>query len=617
MAIDDDRRLASDIVAAVGGAENVKAVTHCVTRLRFTLKDESAADDKTVSGIKGVMGTTLQGGQYQVVIGNRVPDIYRQVTPLVGSGAAKGDRAPEAAPQGNLFKRGFNSFTRMISAIFTPLLSVLVAAGFLKALLGMAEAFGWASADTSGTYVVLDAIGDALFYSFPVFLGFTAAKHFKLNPMIGGAIGAAMIYPTIVSAASEGTVLSFFGIPVNVADYTSTVFPVIIVVWAASYLERVLQKIVPSALKLLFVPLVTLVISVPFGLILIGPIVNWASGLLSDASFAIYNFSPALAGVVLGGPWLLIVMFGLHWAFIPVFINNLVSTGTEPTLGLLMANQMAVAGAAIAVAIRSKSILRRELGYSTGFSALLGVSEPAIYGLLLPLKKPFIAAIIGGSAGGLVAALFGTTYYAFGWTGIFALPSVINPAGMDEGFWGGLFSMTIGFVVGLVLTLVLLKKGEGEAEEVEAAGVSIAAPVAGTVVPLAEVKDKTFAEGMLGSGVGIIPTEGVVTSPVEGEIVSAMPHAYGIRTPGGLEILVHIGIDTVKLEGAHFAQLVEIGDSVNRGQKLAEVDLDAVRVAGYDTTTLVVVTNVPGGANVTVSSQGEVKGEDELLGVAS
>lgn len=442
------KQVATEVLAAVGGKENVISVIHCVTRLRFKLKDETIPKKEEVEKIDGVISVIVKGGQYQVVIGNQVENVFKEVIKLTGD---QTEAAEETENKKN--EKIFDKFTSMISGIFSPLLGILAGTGTLKGILAICTALGILT-DKIGTYVVLYSIANVLFYFFPIFLGASTAKYFRMNQYLGMAIGGAMVYPTIVAAAGSGAGITFLGLPMNLLDYTSSVFPVIVSVWLASKLEKGLNKIMPQSLKFILTSLLVLVIMVPLTFFIVGPVLTFASGLLSKATFAIYNFNPVLGGIVLGGPWILIVMFGLHWTFIPIFINNMAANGFDATLGLLTANQFAMAGATIAIALKSRDQKEKSLAWSTGSVCLFGVSEPTLYGLLLPLKKPLIMSVIGGSIGGAIAGVFKSKLYAFGGSGLLQIPLAINPSGIDSGFYGLIASAAVGFVVGFILTFI-------------------------------------------------------------------------------------------------------------------------------------------------------------------
>lgn len=444
--------LAKEILVKIGGKENVGNVTHCVTRLRFELKDSSIPNQNEIEKIDGVMKVIHSGGQYQIVIGNKVADVFKEVSVVLG------DTFSTSTSQATEEKLSFkDKFTKMIVGIFTPALGVMAGTGMLKGILSILLITKVLS-DSSGTYKVLYAISDTLFYFFPVFLGAASAKYFKMNQYFGMAIGACMLYPSLIESASKNEVITFLKIPMHILNYSSTVFPVIVATWFASKVEKIAEKYSHSSVKLFLVPMLVLVVTMPLTFFIIGPVMTSLSNLLSKVIMTAYNFSPILGGLVLGGPWILIVLFGLHWAFIPIFITDIVTNGSSLILGLLTANMFAMAGAAFGIAIGSKNKKERELALSTGSTCLFGVSEPLIYGLLLPLKKPLIMSVIGGSIGGAISGIFQNKLYGFGGSGILQIPMLINPSGLDKGFYGGVISCVVAFITSCILTVIFKNK---------------------------------------------------------------------------------------------------------------------------------------------------------------
>lgn len=608
----DQRQLAKEILHRIGGKENVRHVTHCVTRLRFQLKDNQLPATEDIKKLEGVLTVVQQGGQYQVVIGNKVTSVYKELSGLIGNLDALAEEVGEESPK-SLFAR----FTSMISGVFMPVMGALAASGMIKGLLAILTVLG-VLVETDGTYVVLHAIGDALFYFFPVILSSSAARYFKLNQYVGMIIGAAMIYPSLLAAADAGSPLSFMGIPLNMMNYTSSVFPPIVAVWVASRLNVYVEKIVPQGFRYFLAPCIVVLITVPLTLFLVGPVISFLSNQLAQLTTAIYSFNPTIAGLVLGGPWILIVMFGLHWAFIPIFINNMATQGFDSIMGLLAANQFAMAGAAIAFGLRAKDKQLRSLGISTGGTTLLGVSEPALYGVLLPHKKPLIMAIIGGSIGGTIGGLFQSKVYAFMASGIFGIPGAINSKGLDAGFYGYVLQMAVGLIVGFILTYywgyqtkestaspkssthVIAKDVRASSSEPAATTQSantgvleVYSPLNGELVDWSQVEDEAFASGAMGPGVAIEPDNGVVVSPVQGVIMTVTPsrHAISIVSTEGLEILIHVGINTVKLKGKGFEPKVSEGQKIQVGDPLLVFEPEHIREAGYAATTMVIITN--------------------------
>ncbi|EAG3572948.1 PTS beta-glucoside transporter subunit IIABC [Listeria monocytogenes] len=626
-------QLAKDILKNVGGKENINSVFHCITRLRFKLKDENIANTKEIEKLDGVISVIKSGGQYQVVIGNHVPDVFKAVLE-VGGISAEGDEGSSAPATGNIFNR----FIDMISGVFTPVLGVLAATGMIKGFTAMFVAFGWITV-TSGTYQLLYAIGDCLFYFFPIFLGYTAMKKFGGNIFIGMAIGGALVYPTLAGITAgdplytlfAGTIfespihVTFLGIPVILMSYASSVIPIIVATYFGSKVEKGFKKIIPDVIKTFVVPFCTLLIVVPITFIVIGPIATWAGQLLGAGTIWVYNLSPIIAGLILGGFWQVFVIFGLHWGLVPVAINNLTVLGHDPILAMTFGASFAQIGAVLAVFFKSRNKKIKSLSIPAFISGIFGVTEPAIYGVTLPLKKPFIMSCIAGGIGGGIIGFAGSQTYIMGGLGIFGLPNFFKPgSGISGEFWWVVIAIVISFILGFILTYVVGFKDPADVVVEQSNTVegetliereTIPAPVVGEIVTLADVKDEAFSSGALGKGVAIIPTVGRVVAPAAGTVTTIFPtgHAIGITTKDGAEVLTHIGMDTVQLEGKFFTAHVKQGDVIEKGQLLTEFDIEGIKAAGYDVTTPVVVTNSNQYLDVMITDAKEAKLEERLI----
>lgn len=625
--------LAKQILENVGGKENINSVFHCITRLRFKLKDESKANTDVIEKLDGVITVVKSGGQYQVVIGNHVPDVYSAVL-AVGGISADGEGGGNDEAKGSLFNR----FIDMISGVFTPVLGVLAATGMIKGFAALFIALGWIT-DQSGTYQILYAIGDSLFYFFPIFLGFTAMKKFGGNIFIGMAIGAALVYPTLAGVLAgkplytlfSGTLfespihITFLGIPVILMTYSSSVIPIILAAYFGSKVEKGFKKIIPDVVKNFLVPFCTLLVVVPLTFLVIGPVATWAGNLLSAFTLWIYHLSPIVAGIFLGGFWQVFVIFGLHWGFIPVVINNLTTKGFDPVLALTFAASFAQIGAVAAVMAKTKSAKLKSLGIPAFVSGIFGVTEPAIYGITLPLKKPFIISCIGGAVGGAIIGLFNVNSYIMGGLGIFGFPNFIHPKnGVDATMWGVVIAVIVGFIVTFILTYLIGFKDQTDpiAEKPVETQVetliekeTLYAPLEGQTISLAEVSDKAFASGALGKGTAFVPTVGKVYAPASGKIATLFPtgHALGMETNEGAEVLIHIGMDTVQLNGKYFTTHVKQGDQVEQGQLLVEFDVEKIKAEGYDITTPMVVTNYTNYLDVIIQEYGKVAVGEHVL----
>lgn len=614
----DYRSLAGDILQQVGGEENITSAAHCATRLRLKLRDESKANKAAIENLPGVITVMQAGGQYQVVIGNNVPLVYEELGRITKLGDAA--HTGEAGPKGNLF----NQFIELISSIFQPMLWPLAGAGLLKAFLSLFTQLGWLDATTQ-TYTILAAAADGLFYFLPIFLAVTAAKRFRTNQFTSMALAAALVYPTIIALQAAGEPVSFLGIPVVLMNYTSSVIPIIVAVWVQGYLERFLNRVLPSAIRNFTTPLLVILVMVPVVLMTVGPLTTYAAQGISTGINAIFGFAPWLAGVVLGGFWQVFVLFGLHWGLVPVMINDLSTQGYSLLTGPLLAAVLAQAAAMLAVFFRTRSAKRKQVAGPAALSGFLaGITEPGIYGVNLPLKLPFYFGIAGGAIGGAIAAAGGSAADSFVFPSLLAIPAFANVGN----FTLQLIGTGIAIAIAFALTWVFGPRETADvdaapevvptaASDVPANAVDVIAPVAGTAVAMDQVNDKVFASGAMGGGLGIVPTDGQVFAPVSGTVVVAMKsgHAFGIKTDHGVEVLVHIGINTVELDGRHFTSHVAKGQQVQQGDLLAVVDLKAIEEAGYDTTTVVVVTNTKKLTDVTPVTAGPIGRGDTAITV--
>ncbi|QWG30204.1 PTS beta-glucoside transporter subunit IIABC [Bacillus mycoides] len=636
-------QLAKDIIENVGGKENIISVVHCITRLRFQLRDEGKAKTDVLKNMEGIVTVMKSGGQYQVVIGNHVPDVYEAVVTI-------GDLHTSAPDEADSKKKGvFNQFIDVISSIFSPILGVLAATGMIKGLNALFVALGWLS-NTSGTYQILNAIGDSLFYFFPIFLGYTASKKFGGNIFIGMAIGASLVYPALSGLTTSkplytlfaGTMfespvhITFLGIPVILMSYASSVIPIIIAAYIGAKAEKTFKKLIPDVVKTFLVPFCTLLLVIPLTFIVIGPIATWAGQLLGQGTIWMYELSPVVAGLFIGGFWQVIVIFGLHWGLVPVAINNLTLLGSDPVLALMFGASFAQIGAVLAVWYKTKQQKLKSLSIPAFISGIFGVTEPAIYGITLPLKKPFIMSCIGGAIGGGILGLAGSKVYMVGGLGIFGIPNFIDPkAGITMAFWGAIVAIVVSFVLGFILTYLFGFDKEKIATTVdEAAATSkemnrkevgsqnekniITSPFEGKVIQLSSIKDAAFASGAIGKGVAIEPSIGKLFAPVSGTVSALFPtnHAIGIVTDYGAELLIHIGMDTVQLGGKHFSSHVAQGDRVEKGQLLIEFDIQGIQAAGYVVTTPIVITNADK-YDVVVAEVNPIKIGENLIEVIS
>ena len=592
--------LAKEILKNVGGQENVSNLTHCATRLRFNLKDVSKANTETIKKTKGVMGVVDKGGQYQVIIGNDVNHVYKEIMKIAN---IEGNSESKEVDDRKTVAKVIDTIT----GIFTPILPAITAAGMMKAVLALLTAFKLISTD-SQSYQIFNFMADAAFYFLPIFLANSAAKKFKCNPYLAMMLGGILLHPTFVTmvntAKKTGESLAIFGLPITLASYSSSVLPIILGVWFMSYVEPIADKISPKAIKFFTKPLITAVVSGIVILVVIGPIGYIVSDKVGLGIKTLESYASWLVPTLLGGLTPLLVMTGTHYGLIPIGINNRMTMGYDTIIypGMLASN-VSQGGAALAVAIKSKNKEIKQLASSAGITAVCGITEPALYGVNLRFKTPLYASMIGGAAGGLFLGLFRVSNYSGGSPGFLTLPSYIGGESMMNFVYaciGAVISVVVAFVAGLILYKDKVEAIEDENLEEVAVDkaplmnkITIASPLKGEVVPLTEVKDETFASEMMGKGIAINPTEGKVVSPINGtvQMIFKTKHAIGLKSEDGAEILIHIGMDTVQLDGKHFTAHVKDGDKVKVGDTLVEFDMDAIKKEGYELVTPVIITN--------------------------
>lgn len=635
--------LAKEILNYVGGKDNVNSLTHCITRLRFKLKDESIAQDEALKNLECVVTVMKSAGQYQVVIGNQVQDVYEQLAPLLH---AEQPQTVQDAEKEKLLDR----FVDIISGIFQPILGIMAACGMIKGLNMLFMTLGL-YAETSGGYMIINAIGDALFTFLPLFLGYTSARKFGLKPMVGLVIGGIMCYPGIQSSALSGSLkplytmfegtmfaspvyIDFFGIPVISMDYTSTVIPVIFIVYFASKCEKLFSKFVPDLVKFFFVPMLTLLVALPIGFLLIGPVATFGSKIIAETIISIRNVSPMLAGGLVGLTWQILVIFGLHCGFIPVYINNIVTNGYDNVMMPFFACTFATSAVILVIMLKTRDRKMKELCLPNFISGIFGVTEPGIYGILLPLKKPFIISCIAGGIGGAFYGFCNFRKFSMGGMGIFEFPAMMEP----DGSWGNLLVAVSGVLLTMIAAVILMllfyrekeagqsdktmldtKEHEKSVEDTPALleDIAICSPLKGDVLELAQVEDAAFSAGILGKGCAIVPAEGEVYAPADGVLTTLFPtkHALGITSDDGVEVLIHIGLNTVQLNGEGFTAYVQQGERVSRGQHLLSFDLAELKDKGYCLQTPVIITNTDDYLEILSTMQKEVMPDDVLLHV--
>ncbi|MDQ0661013.1 beta-glucoside-specific PTS transporter subunit IIABC [Paenibacillus sp. W2I17] len=630
----DKQQLSKDILKLVGGEENIDQVTHCMTRLRFNLNDNQKADKATLKNTPGVMGVMENGGQFQVIIGNDVPVVYNA---LVGnmSKSPNADNATSSASTGEKKKRNpVSALFDFISGIFTPILPAITGAGMIKGIVAILVALEWLS-DTSSTYIILSAIGDGAFYFLPIILAISAARKLGSNMYIGAALAAGIMHPTITALLVEGD-STFAGIKVIAATYASSVIPIILAIWIASYVEKAVNHVTHASLKLLVVPTVTLLIMVPLTLITVGPLGTVLGNGLSGGIAWLFDNMSIFASILIGGTMSLLIITGMHYALLPIVVGSIATLGYDYIIPLMFAANWAQSGSAVGVALKSKNAQTRSLGYSTGLTAFMGITEPAMYGINMKFKKPFIAALIGGAAGGAFMGIFQAK--AFVPVGLAGLPSVAAYISSDiSTLIYAVGGALVALLVAAVLTYILGFQEENASEpvaapaaepatpaattsaavteEAKAQDEQVFSPITGEVKPLSEVPDPAFSEEIMGKGFAIQPSEGRVVSPINGTVfsLSKSGHAIGLVSDTGAEMLIHIGIDTVKLKGQFFSPKVQAGAKVTVGDVLMEFDREQIEKAGYTTITPVIITNMHQYESIESAGRTTIKEKDLLF----
>ncbi|WP_322905837.1 beta-glucoside-specific PTS transporter subunit IIABC [Paenibacillus campi] len=637
----DKSKVAHDVLKLVGGEENIDQVTHCMTRLRFNLHNDNQANKTELEHTPGVMGVMKNGGQFQVIIGNEVAGVYKELTAAMKGGGAQSATASGENPSKK--RNPISSLFDFISGMFTPILPAITGAGMIKGIVAILVALGWMS-NTSSTYIILSAIGDGAFYFLPIILAISAARKLGSNMYIGAALGAAIMHPTITALLSSGQPVTFASIPVVAATYSSTVIPIVIAIWIAAYVEKAVDRITHASVKLLVVPTVTLLVMVPLTLIAIGPLGSIIGSGLSGGIAWLFDNMSIVASILIGGTMSLLIITGMHYALTPIVIGSITALGYDFIIPLMFAANWAQAGGALGVGLRSRNGQTKSLAFSTSLTAVMGITEPAMYGVNMKFKKPFIAALCGGAVGGAFMGIFHVKAYVI--TGLVGLPSVaafISPAisTLIYALLGG----AIAFVAATIITLVLgiQEKVEPQAATTTASAdtasqpplhmdavaatliqhetatrqmkaTAVLSPLTGQVKSLRDVPDPAFAEEIMGKGVAIEPTEGRVVAPVNGTVfsVSKSGHAIGMVSEDGTELLIHIGIDTVKLKGKYFTPHARSGQHIQQGDLLMEFDVAAIRAEGYATITPVIVTNIDNYNGLTRSAEGNVQAGESL-----
>ena len=593
----DYEKLAVDIINAVGGKENIVKAARCATRLRLVLKETPKDAHKKVSELTGVITVVENNGQFQVVIGTHVGKVFDKVQTIVDLD----DSSKDEAPKGTILNRVIAT----MSAVFAPFIYILAAAGILQGCLILIN-MAYPSFQSTGTYEVLSFMSWAPFTFLPIFIAITASRHFKCNMFIAVACCAALVSPTwseIAARIAGGENISFLGIALAETTYTSSVLPPLFLVWILSYVEKFVEKSLPDVVKSLFTPLLCMIIMVPLTIVAIGPVSDNLATAIANGYNSLYNFAPALAAAVIGGLWQIVVIFGVHWGVTPMCLANYDMYGMDTFQAFQTMVVVAQMGAAFGVFLKAKKMETKNVSLSAGITGIFGITEPAIYGVTLKYKKPFICGCVAGALGAVVASFFNVAYYAYaGLPGLLTVVNAINPENPTS-----IMGIAIGCAIAVIGSIILVQiVGFGEeSEEVKEDIIKEVAttlldnnkeiknPLSGKVLPLSKVEDAVFSSGAMGNGIAIDPTDNKVYAPFDGtvEFIAETKHAIGLKSDDGIELLIHVGMDTVKMNGKGFDVKTKVNERVKEGDLLLEFDRNEIQKEGYSLITPVVITN--------------------------
>lgn len=630
----DYESVAKKILQRVGGKENVASLVHCMTRLRFTLKDESIVDDEAVKKTKGVMGIMKKAGQYQIIIGNDVGNVFAELNKL----GHFSNEVPKKAPEKKEKKNILSALMDTISGVMAPVIPAIIGAAMIKVLLTLLPMIG--VLDTEGyTYNLLSVMGDGAFFFMPVLIAISASKKFGTNMYYAASIALIMLHPNFISmmdAANEaGKVVKFLGfIPVTYATYSYSVIPIILAVWSLKYVEKLVDKITPVVTKNFLKPMLVVLIEAPIALIVLGPLGAIFGNVLSDIVYFVHDQLGFIAIGIVAGIYPFVVMAGMHHAFTPIKLGMIATTGYENfiCIGELCSN-MAQGAASLAVSIKSKNKDFKQVAGSSAFSALFaGITEPALYGVTLRLKRPMLGACIGAAVGGLFGGFFQMKCFGIATPAIVTIVQYVEEDRAVSLLIAALtilLTVVVTFIATMIIGFKDIVDEDDELEEtteetpetlnvkpiLKGQEIHVLSPMQGKVIPLEKVKDATFSQGILGKGTAIVPEKGEVVAPFNGKIqvMFETGHAAGLVSEDGVELLIHIGMDTVELEGNYFHPKKASGDVVKKGEVILEFDKDEIVKAGYDITTPIIISNTDKFADVSANAEGEVKELEEIL----
>lgn len=630
----DNKETATFVVEHIGGEENINSLVHCATRLRFKLNDTDKVDEEALKKNPGILTAVESGGQYQVVIGNHVAKVYQEIMDEYNV-----DSETDTASNGGDIKESVRSKNPIatvfeyISGTFSPLIPALAGSGMIKALLAVLTMFGWLGAESS-TYAVLEAASNGLFYFFPIFIGVSAARFLKVNPFVGGVIGAGLLDPSFTVLMEANQSLDFMGIPLIISDYASTVFPMLVSIAFYAPLERFVKKYTPDTIQLFFVPMMGILIMVPLTALAFGPFSQYISELIASGLMILLDVSSVLTGIVFAAVWPFLVVLGVHWGITPIQLDNL-ARGGDPLNAMAAGATFAQMGIAFGVFLRyrkNQNLSSLSLA-GTVSGVVAGVTEPILYGLVLRYRRLIPIMVVSSAVGGGMAGFFGAQMYSYAFNSVLTIPAY-GPIPQY------VLSIATSFVLGTILTYIFgigeepeeavattsntnvdEKAAEVEADDkeelVEGTQITINSPLEGELIPLSEVEDEVFSSGAMGQGGAILPTNGELMAPFDGKITATFPtkHAIGLMNEDGVELLIHIGMDTVELNGDHFTSHIENEQEVKQGTSLITFDIEAIKEAGYPIVTPVIVTNTDDFKQVASENSRHVKPGDKIVTV--
>ena len=621
----DNKQLADKIIEHVGGEENVNSLVHCATRLRFKLADSEKADNKALEEMPDVLTVVEKGGQYQVVVGNKVGKVYTEIMKHHNIQSGEAEETDEGKEETGVVSKIFE----YISGTISPLIPALAGAGMIKALLAILSLLNLIDVEGT-TYAVLNAASSGLFYFLPIFIGISAARKLNVNPFVGGTIAAGLMDPNFTTLIDYTGDVAFLGIPLIASDYSSTVFPLLLAMAVYAPLERLIKRLTPDTIQLFFVPMVGILVMVPLTALVFGPFGEYLSAGIAAAVIWLSDFSAILTGIIIASAWPFLVILGVHWGVVPIMIDNFpVGDIINPITGAAVFAQIGIAFGIFLRSRKNKDL--QSLSLAATLSGLFaGVTEPALYGLILRYRKLMPLVLISGAVGGIIVALFNVKLYTFVFNSIFSIPAYSPMVGYAIG-------IGTSFAIGTILAFIFGtegKKKEVEAEEEtknemkmeetpaitekeETGRVTLTTPLAGEMIPLEDVDDPVFSSAAMGKGVGVEPSDGVVVAPFDGKVVTLFPtkHAIGLESEDGVEVLIHIGLDTVQLGGKHFEAHVEAEATIKKGQKLISFDIEGIKKEGYQTTTPVIITNTANYLDIIPEKSRYVGLEDDILTV--